>query len=90
MLQDDQTYTDANLARQLEMSRAWVQKWRVRLVNAEANITEENINWTRKVVYSKGMTNGYSNDLRDKVLAYKDANHSNEKPVRCLALVAQP
>lgn len=25
------------------------------------------------------MSNGYSNDLRDKVLAYKDANHTQEE-----------
>lgn len=25
------------------------------------------------------MTNGYSNDLRDKVLAYKDANHTQKE-----------
>ena len=44
-----------------------------------AIIAKEGINWTTKVVYSNDMTNGYSNDLRDKVLAYKDAQHTQRE-----------
>lgn len=35
LLQDKPSYADCELAHQLKMSRAWVQKWRVRLVDAD-------------------------------------------------------